>query len=283
MKIAGLSIVGESVSGIGTSLSLPELNITLDCGVITPASMKCQHVLITHGHLDHFHCIDRHAYLRAMCGSPDKSIFYVPPWLEQAVYEKFRATSTAQHRTDMPEFEVRVVAPGETTKIRKGLFIRPFKTIHRIPSQGYVIFEVRQKLKDEFVGTEGREIGRLRKEGVEVTYPVEVPLVAFTGDTQAKVFDRPGTEFARQAKVLITECTFLGDEQNPAFARKRGHVHLDELADRADLFADNEAVLLAHFSQRYNNADVQAALEALPEPFRAKVSAVPLPRNALSL
>ncbi len=283
MKIAGLSIVGESVSGIGTSLSLPELNITLDCGVITPASMKCQHVLITHGHLDHFHCIDRHAYLRAMCGSPDKSIFYVPPSLEEAVYAKFKATGLAQHRTDMPDFEVRVVAPGDCVQIRKGLVIRPFKTFHRIPSQGYVVLDVRQKLKAEFQGMPGQEIGKLRQSGTVVTDRVEVPLVAFTGDTKASVFDRPEAADALKAKVLITECTFLGDEQIPAFARKRGHIHLDELAEREARFEDNEAVLLAHFSQRYNNADVQAALEALPEPFRAKVSAVPLPRNALSL
>ena len=283
MRAAGIQIVGESVSGIGTSLSLPELNITLDCGVITPASMKCQHVLITHGHLDHVHCIDRHAYLRSMTGSPDKSIFYVPPWMERAVYAKFEATAKLQSRTDMPEFEVKVVAPGETMKIRKGLFIRPFKTAHRIKSQGYVVFEVRQKLKDEFVGTEGREIGRLRKEGVEVTYPVEIPLVAFTGDTKASVFDGEGSEFARKAKVLIAECTFLGDEQTPAFARKRGHIHLDELADRADLFEHNEAVVLAHFSQRYNNADVEEALVKLPEALKGKTAFVRLPKHALML
>lgn len=283
MRLAGIEIVGESVSGIGTSLSLPELNITLDAGVITPASMKCQHVLITHGHLDHFHCIDRHAYLRAMTGSPDKSIFYVPPWLEKAVHAKFKATSLAQNRTDMPEFEVRVVAPGETCEIRKGLVIRPFKTHHRIPSQGYVIFDVRQKLKAEFEGMAGQEIGRLRKSGTVVTDRVEVPLVAFTGDTKASVFDQAGAADALRAKVLITECTFLGDEQSPAFARKRGHIHLDELAERADLFAANEAVVLAHFSQRYTNRDVEAAVEALPESLRSKAAFVKLPKHALML
>jgi len=276
MKVAGIEIIGESVSGFGTSISLPELNITLDCGVITPTAMKCQHVLITHGHLDHFHCIDRHAYLRAMTGSPDKSIFYVPPWLVKAVHEKFRATSLAQHRTDMPEFEVVVVEPGQTVEIRKGLAIRPFKTIHRIPSQGYVIFDVRQKLKAEYAHLPGQEIGRLRKEGTEVTERLEVPLVAFTGDTQAKVFDREQAAEALRAKVLITECTFLGADQTPAFARKRGHIHLDELAERANLFEGNEAVMLAHFSQRYSNREIEAAIAELPEALRSRTTFLPV-------
>jgi len=276
MRVAGIEIVGESISGFGTSISLPELNITLDCGVITPTAMKCQHVLITHGHLDHFHCIDRHAYLRAMTGTPGTSIFYVPPWLVKAVHEKFEATARAQHRTDMPEYKVVVVAPGETVEIRKGLCIRPFKTIHRIPSQGYVILDVRQKLKAEFQGVEGQEIGRLRKSGVEVTERVEVPLVAFTGDTQAKVFDREGVDDALRAKVLITECTFLGPDQDAAFARKRGHIHLDELAERASLFEGNEAVMFAHFSQRYTNREIEAAMALLPEPLRSRATYLPV-------
>ena len=77
MKLAGIEIVGESVSGFGTAISLPELGIALDCGVITPATMACQHVLITHAHMDHLHCAVRHMYLRDMTGSPHKSIFYV--------------------------------------------------------------------------------------------------------------------------------------------------------------------------------------------------------------
>lgn len=281
MKIAGIEIVGESVSGIGTSISLPELGITLDCGVITPASMKCQHVLITHGHLDHIHCIDRHAYLRAMTGSPDKSIFYVPSHLKAAVEAKFEAMARCQSRTDMPEFEIRVIDPGQTMEIRKGLAIRPFKTVHRVKSQGYVVLDVRQKLKAEFSHLSGQEIGALRKSGTEVTERVEFPLVAFTGDTEARVFDQPQAAEALKAKVLITECTFMGDFPLEK-ARKRGHVHMDELAERADLF-QNEAVLMAHFSQRYTNAEVKEALAALPESLRAKTDFVRLPKHALML
>jgi ribonuclease Z len=275
MKLAGIEIVGESVSGFGTAISLPELGIALDCGVITPATMACQHVLITHAHMDHLHCAVRHMYLRDMTGSPHKSIFYVPAWLEEDLHILFAHWAKMQCRRNSPPHEIVVVRPGDTVQLRKGLVVKAFKTIHRIPSQGYVISDVRQKLKPEFEGVEGREIGRLRKSGVEVTSRLEVPLVAFTGDTKASVFDRCPAEVLR-AKVLITECTFMGEEQTPAFARKRGHVHMDELAERADLFK-NEALLLAHFSQRYKNREIEAAMEAtLPNSLLKKASYLPI-------
>lgn len=282
MKIAGISIVGESVSGIGTSLSLPEMNITLDCGIVTPASVGCQHVLLTHGHLDHFHCVDRHAYLRSMSGSGKPSIFYVPDHLADAVLAKFRACAQAQHQTHMPSYRVVVVNPGDTVQV-DGYRVRPFRTIHRIPSQGYVIYAVRQKLRPEFEGCSGPEIRDARLSGVEVTTEVEVPMVAFTGDTQAKAFDQSqqGVVDALRAKVLITECTFIGDF-SVAEAQKRGHVHIDELAQRASLF-QNEAVLMAHFSQRHTEGEIRAAIGRLPTGMREKTSFVPLPKNPLMM
>lgn len=278
MKLAGIQIEGKSVSGIGTALAAPELGVVFDCGLVTSVALRCQHVVITHGHLDHVDAICRQAALRAFSGNPKPSIFYVPPYLEDFVHEKFALTAKAQCRTDLAPYNVVVTSPGETTTLRKGLCLRPFETIHRIPSQGYVIYAVRMKIKAEFAELPGQEIGRLRKSGVEISDRVEVPLVAFTGDTQAKVFDTPGAADALRAKVLITECTYVGTDSTPAKARQRGHVHIDELAERAHLF-QNQAVLLAHFSQKHNNNEVREAIASLPETLRAKVRFVPLPKK----
>ena len=57
---------------------------------------------------------------------------------------------------------------------------------------------------------------------------------------------------------MILECTFLDDRVSVAECRAKGHVHLDEIVERADLF-ENEAILLTHFSARYS---------AAPQPFR---------------
>jgi ribonuclease Z len=73
---------------------------------------------------------------------------------------------------------------------------------------------------------------------------------------------------------LILECTFIDDRVSVEMARKSGHVHLYELAERAELF-ENEQILLTHFSARFTAEEIQAALDKhLPPSLRERV--VPL-------
>ena len=132
---------------------------------------------------------------------------------------------------------------------------------------------------DEFKNLGGDEIGALRRRGERVTRTVEVPEVAFTGDTTAEWIDRAvrGEDSvaadALRAKVLCCECTFVDDRASPEDARRYGHTHLDELVDRAGAFERCEAVLLMHFSARYKAHQVREALDAkLPGGLREKVT-----------
>ncbi|KAK9995532.1 hypothetical protein SO802_020218 [Lithocarpus litseifolius] len=74
---------------------------------------------------------------------------------------------------------------GEEFYLRKDLKVRAFKTYHVIPSQCYVVYSVKQKLKQEYIGLPGNEIKNLKLSGVEITYTVTVPEIAFTGDTMS--------------------------------------------------------------------------------------------------
>ncbi|WJX40877.1 mitochondrial 3'-tRNA processing endonuclease Trz2 [Trifolium repens] len=56
---------------------------------------------------------------------------------------------------------------------------------------------------------------------------------------------------ALRAKVLITEATFLDDSTSIEHARQHGHAHISELIENAQ-WIRNKAVLLTHFSSRYN-------------------------------
>jgi ribonuclease Z len=57
-------------------------------------------------------------------------------------------------------------------------------------------------------------------------------------------------------------------------ARSKGHVHLDEIAERADLF-ENEALLFTHFSSRYQPYQIERALDRrLPPHLRERVHAL---------
>lgn len=266
MKLCGIQFGGRSVSGFDTSITLPEMGISLDCGTGTSQARMCETVVVTHGHLDHFGGIVRHAYIRHMTNM-SASVFVVPAFLEEAVHEQFRFWARVQN-AQKADYKVVVARPGEKVAIGGKRFVRAFKTIHRIPSQGYVIGETRKRLKPEFAGLEGRQLGEMRRQGIPFEDEVEVLMVAFTGDTVAKVFDSDIE--ALKAQVLITECTFMGEDVSLDEAHKKGHVHMDELAERAERFSGNGALLLAHFSHRHGALDIEAALAKLPESLRNK-------------
>ena len=115
--------------------------------------------------------------------------------------------------------------------------------------------------------------------GERITDEVEAIEFAFTGDTLIEVVERE--EMVRTARVLVMECTFLDDRVPVAKSRESGHVHLDELVERVDLFA-NERILLTHFSARYSRREITEILERrLPESLKARVTALlpPLPER----
>jgi ribonuclease Z len=109
-----------------------------------------------------------------------------------------------------------------------------------------------------------------------ITEPVEVPEIAFTGDTLIEVVEQE--EVVRRARLLILECTFLDERVSVAESRAKGHVHLDEIAARAELF-ENEAILLTHFSPRYSSEEVRRLIrEKLPPRLLERVTPF-LPRH----
>ena len=57
----------------------------------------------------------------------------------------------------------------------------PFKTFHRVESQGYILYRKTKKLKAEYRELPGQEIGELVKSGVDVHDIETTPEVAYTG------------------------------------------------------------------------------------------------------
>lgn len=272
MKTTDLKIDGQAVSGIGSAIALPDLRICLDIGVLTEASRQCRTVLITHGHIDHLGCIIQHAHVRTMMGMK-KSRYVVPPHLIEPIHAMFEAWRLIQEDSERAEYELIPVAPGETRDLGKNLSVRAFATHHRIESQGYFILQNRRRLKKAYEGLTGPEIGDIARTGVSVNEFFTVPVAAYTGDTKASVLDAEPDLL--KVDLLIMESTFIGSEQDPEFAQARGHVHLDELAERADRF-ENTKVLLVHFSARYDNERIREAVEALPEGLRQRASFLPV-------
>ena len=74
-----------------------------------------------------------------------------------------------------------------------------------------------------------------------------------------------------EAKVLITEMSFIRANHRREKIHKFGHMHLDDFIERADKFK-NELIVCGHFSTRYHDNEVRRLVESkLPASLRDKV------------
>ncbi len=102
-----------------------------------------------------------------------------------------------------------------------------------------------------------------------VTREVRVPLVAYTGDTSPAGLGNYPPVY--EAKILITELSFIRASHRREKIHKFGHMHLDDFIERADRFR-NELIICAHFSTRYHGQEVRRVLESkLPPSLRDRV------------
>jgi len=267
-RLAGIEVSGISIAGLETCIDLPEWKLCFDLGRAQYFALARPLVCFTHPHMDHLGAIAWHCTTRAMRGMRPPT--YVVGREHTRPLAKLFEAWRELDGSEMPHTLV-VLSPGEEFELGNQRVLRPFRSYHRVPCQGYVISERRQKLKAEFGALPGREIARRRASGdASLFEQQETALLGFTGDSLIDVLERE--EVLRRVKVLVLECSFVDERVSVAETRAMGHVHLDEIVERAELF-ENEAVLLTHFSERYTSAEVVAALDAkLPPALRAKVT-----------
>ncbi len=267
--LAGIRVRAHSTAGLATAIDLPEFRVAFDLGGAFEPLVARETIAFTHAHIDHLGAVCWHAAMRGMRGlAPPR--YFVP----RENVDDFDLLFEAWRRLDRSDLEHSRVAlgPGEVHALRPDLDLVPFRSLHRVPCQGYGLHERREKLAARFQGLAPEELRRRRIAGEVLTETESTPLVAFTGDTRIEVVENEAV--VRTAKLLILEVTFLDDRVSVAKARATGHVHLDEVCERADLF-ENEVLLLTHLSRRYRAHEVtQILARRLPASLAAR--AVPL-------
>ena len=123
---------------------------------------------------------------------------------------------------------------------------------------GFVIWDCRRKLREEFHGLSGEEIRDLRLAGTDVTREVRVPRLAYLGDSAPEGLDDCPAMY--EAEVLILELTFVSPSHRKDKIHKFGHMHLDDLVERKERFK-NDLVIASHFSTRYQTHQIRRTIE----------------------
>jgi ribonuclease Z len=257
---------GFSTAGFETSVEVPSLGLVLDIGRCSRTAVNQPLVLVSHGHLDHVGAIVHHAARRALLGMSEGT-YVVPAGIAADVERLFDATG-ALDGGPVPRRVVPLSA-GQELPVGPNRFVRPFETFHRVPSQGYTVWERRRRLREELRHLDGAELGRRRRAGETVDEPHEVPLLSFTGDTRVETLER--SPELQRTETLVIEATFLDERVSVQDARGMGHIHLDELAARRDLLPPHD-VVLHHFSRRYTPDEIARLCKArLPDDARLRV------------
>jgi ribonuclease Z len=263
---AGLTIEGYSRAAVQSYWRVPELKLGFDLGAQPWDFMGTPTWFITHTHLDHVAALPVYVARRRMMRM-EPPVLYLP---EQSV-EDVRKLLLIMQRLDRGRMicTLNGIKAGDEIELSRDHVVTPFATTHTIPSLGYVVWERRNKLKDEYHGLPGDKIRDLRLSGVAVTREMRTPLLAYTGDTSPAGLDACAAAF--EAKVLITELSFIRPNHRREKIHKFGHMHLDDLLERADRFK-NELIICAHFSTRYHPQEVKRYLDGkLPPGLRERV------------
>ncbi|AWR97673.1 ribonuclease Z [Acidianus sulfidivorans JP7] len=234
-------------------------NALLDCGEGTQITMiknklsimSLKVIAITHLHADHVLGLPALIQTMNMYNRTEK-LYIIGQNIDKLLKSTFEATYFS------PNFEIEYVNEYKDNEIS----IKPFKTCHVIPSQGYIIEEKEkknidiEKLKKE--GINDWRIIRQLKEDKEVHYngkllkPDDYIIkrkgirIAYTGDTT--ICDNV-IKSVKDVDLLLHDSTFLDDIN----AKEYGHSTASDAATVA-LEANVKRLALVHISGRYTDS-----------------------------
>lgn len=266
LTAAEMTIEGYSRAAVQTYWRIPELKLGFDLGGQPWSFMGTPNWFVSHGHLDHIAALPVYVARRRMMKMEPPNI-YLPESNIEHVQRILRAF-TRLDRGRMP-VQLTPTAPGDEIELSRELVVTVSATKHTVPSLGFVVWERRNKLKQEFHGFSGDKIRDLRLSGVQISEERRIPLVAYLGDSAPEGLDACPAMF--EAKVLIAEMTFVAHGHRKEKIHKFGHMHLDDLLERRERFK-NEVIIASHFSTRYHTKRIQRTVEQrIPDMFDGRL------------
>lgn len=262
----GLTIEGYSRAAVQSYWRIPELKLGFDLGGSPWDFMSLPTCLVTHPHLDHMAALPVFVARRRMM-KMDPPTIYLPAEIVEATDRMLKAWQ----RLDRGRMICQLVGVrgGDEIELSREHVLTVFPTTHTVPSVGYTVWQRKKKLKAEYQGLSGDEIRDIRLSGAEVAEEIRTPIVCYTGDTAPPGLDADPATY--QAKILITELTFFRPEHRREKIHKFGHMHIDDIIERAEKF-QNELIILMHFSTRYHTPQIEkTVMKRLPATLRDRV------------
>ena len=238
-RIQGISVAGEQAV-----VHVPELDVCFDVGLCPRAILPTPTIALSHTHMDHVGGLPYWFSQRFFQKMPGTARCLVHPKMAEPL-RRMMAAWVDLERQRTPH-EIVAIEPETEFQLRPNVFVRAIEVSHTTPALGFVAIERRSKLRDEFHGLPQDRLRELRAQGVEITRMIEIPLVAYTGDTE------PGDfllrEEFRRAQVVITECTFFEDEHRDR-AKIGKHLHVEDLRPLLEAWEARDVVIV-HVSRR---------------------------------
>ncbi|MFH1746460.1 MAG: MBL fold metallo-hydrolase [Planctomycetota bacterium] len=257
----GIRLLGFSLAGEETYFVAPELNLAFDVGRCQRHVLAVDHVFLTHGHMDHAAGIAYYFSQRMFIDNAPGHV-YAPEPLVEPLHRLLRVWADIDGRE--PPGNIHPAIPDQDIPLRRDLLVRPFVVNHPcrrhdrslVQALGFAAIEVRQKLLEEYRDLTGPQLVELKRQGVQITRRIEIPLVAYCGDTAPGDF--LDLDCVRDSKILLLECTFVEPDHRTR-AAAGSHMHVSYLRDIIPRL-NNERIVLTHLSRRTSLTDARQHL-----------------------
>ncbi|MGL6227108.1 MAG: MBL fold metallo-hydrolase [Thermoguttaceae bacterium] len=246
-----MTIEGYSRAAYQTFWRIPEYKLGFDLGAQPWSFMGTPNWFVSHTHMDHLLALPAYVARRKMMKMSPPNIF-----LPDESVEPVKQLLWAFTRLDRGHLPCKLVGlkPGDEVELSRELVVSAQKTFHSLPSLGYIVWERRNKLKEEYQAYTQDQIRDLSLSGVKVSQEIRFPRIAYLGDSTIRGLDMNPQFY--EADVLIFEMTFVLPEHRQESLQKFGHIHLDDIRERRKQFK-NQLLIASHFSTRYNNHEIE--------------------------